>query len=247
MLFEAEPIIPKDNVAPSGTQRVNFRELSVGAGANIFKANSEGIFVGADNFTDAPFKVDYEGNLSASSAIITGEIQGATIKNAAGDILIDSTGLNSSNNFSQSTIASTSTQTTGSSSYVNVPGGSMNPFTLTRSTVVLISIFLRGWNDNYVDTDGTEGSFSSNHSDFQLLDSVNGSLTNQAFTGIPYIRLDDDFFPDAVGVTDQIIAHTEPFLLSAGSHTLTLQFKSQDGNGTTVINAFVISRTILGI
>lgn len=44
----------------------HFKEISVGAGSTIFKANSEGVFAGATNFTDAPWKVDYNGLMTFS-------------------------------------------------------------------------------------------------------------------------------------------------------------------------------------
>lgn len=39
----------------------HFKELSVGAGLNLFKANSEGIFAGGTDFTTAPWSLDYTG------------------------------------------------------------------------------------------------------------------------------------------------------------------------------------------
>lgn len=38
-----------------------FKELNVGSGANVFKANREGIFAGAVNYSTAPFKLSYAG------------------------------------------------------------------------------------------------------------------------------------------------------------------------------------------
>lgn len=56
----------------------HFKEISVGAGSTIFKANSEGVFLGATNFTDAPFSVDYNGVLKALNGVFKGDITGAS-------------------------------------------------------------------------------------------------------------------------------------------------------------------------
>lgn len=49
---------PVDSVIPPIQK---FNEFSSGAGATTFKANKEGIFAGADNYTDAPWKLSYTG------------------------------------------------------------------------------------------------------------------------------------------------------------------------------------------
>lgn len=59
-------------------------ELEVGTGQNSFKLNREGLWMGADRYEDAPFKVDMDGNVTLSPSL------GNTIR-----ILIkDSTGTN---------------------------------------------------------------------------------------------------------------------------------------------------------
>ena len=75
-----QPPIPKYSDSPyKGSTGVRgFRELKVGAGNDIMKANAEGLFLGADNFTDAPFSVDYNGSLIASSGTFSGSIAGAS-------------------------------------------------------------------------------------------------------------------------------------------------------------------------
>lgn len=51
----------------------NLRELNIGDGGdNVFRADRDGIFLGADNFADAPFKVTMAGAVTAMSIIITG-------------------------------------------------------------------------------------------------------------------------------------------------------------------------------
>ena len=66
-----------------------FKELSAGAGSDIFKVNSEGIFAGAVRFADAPFQLTYAGKIRAtdfeliggsiSDTILSGLAQGSDI------------------------------------------------------------------------------------------------------------------------------------------------------------------------
>lgn len=52
----------------------HFSSVSAGAGATKFEVNAEGLFMGADNFNDAPFKITYAGDLTATSGSLTGMI-----------------------------------------------------------------------------------------------------------------------------------------------------------------------------
>lgn len=62
----------------ANTVLVNVR-MSVGSGNNIFKVDSNGIYLGNAVFANAPFSVDMYGNLYAQSATIQGSISGSTI------------------------------------------------------------------------------------------------------------------------------------------------------------------------
>mgnify|MGYP000917686173 CR=1 FL=1 len=64
----------------ANTVLVNVR-MSVGSGNNIFKVDSNGIYLGDANFEDAPFSVDMEGNLIATSATIRGIFRTADVDN----------------------------------------------------------------------------------------------------------------------------------------------------------------------
>lgn len=70
MNIERQPIKTEYRVNQIG----HYKELIVGAGTKIFKANSAGVFIGSSSFGSAPFRVDYNGRLVASNAVITGEI-----------------------------------------------------------------------------------------------------------------------------------------------------------------------------
>jgi phage minor structural protein len=53
--------------------------LRIGTGDNVFKADSNGIYLGNAVFADAPFSVDMAGNLIAMNATIQGTITSSTI------------------------------------------------------------------------------------------------------------------------------------------------------------------------
>lgn len=54
--------------------RINKGELIIGQGNSVFKADSNGIYLGNAVYDDAPFKVDMSGNLYATNVNLTGEI-----------------------------------------------------------------------------------------------------------------------------------------------------------------------------
>jgi hypothetical protein len=54
--------------------RINKGELIIGQGNSVFKADSNGIYLGNATYGDAPFRVDMSGNLYASAVNLTGEI-----------------------------------------------------------------------------------------------------------------------------------------------------------------------------
>jgi len=68
-----------------------FKQLIIGAGSNVFKANTSGIFCGQTNYSAAPLRWDYSGNFYASSAIISGNIT-ATGGSITGSFDITTTG-----------------------------------------------------------------------------------------------------------------------------------------------------------
>ena len=50
----------------------NLFSLAIGSGGNAFKADKDGIWLGADKFANAPFKVNMQGLLTAAGAVLTG-------------------------------------------------------------------------------------------------------------------------------------------------------------------------------
>jgi hypothetical protein len=61
--------------------------MEIGSGNTIFKADSNGIYLGSSNFNYAPFKVNLSGYLTASNADIQGSIDCSSLKIAGTDVL----------------------------------------------------------------------------------------------------------------------------------------------------------------
>ena len=59
---------------PLGQGNTNFNSVGIGTGSKVFRADSSGIWLGAAEFGAAPFKVDMDGNATATSLTITGYI-----------------------------------------------------------------------------------------------------------------------------------------------------------------------------
>ena len=61
-----------------GDFAVNKGEMTIGYGDAVFKADSNGIYLGDRVYGDAPFRVDMSGNLYAENVNLTGEINATT-------------------------------------------------------------------------------------------------------------------------------------------------------------------------
>lgn len=70
-------IVSQDNVVTGqsiNNSSFNGGQITIGSGENVFTANRQGIYLGSSSFATAPFSVDMQGNLYASSATIAGDI-----------------------------------------------------------------------------------------------------------------------------------------------------------------------------
>ncbi|MDD4469396.1 MAG: fibronectin type III domain-containing protein [Acholeplasmataceae bacterium] len=79
-------VIKNDNVITNSTMvggSFNGGKITIGSGENIFTANKDGIFLGSSSFSTAPFRVDMAGNMTASSAIISGDIESSNYTDIA--------------------------------------------------------------------------------------------------------------------------------------------------------------------
>lgn len=63
--FELQPQPLKMDEPLTGENLKNLKNMQIGSGSTQFNAGKDGIFLGADNFADAPFSVDMEGSCIA--------------------------------------------------------------------------------------------------------------------------------------------------------------------------------------
>ncbi len=83
------------NGAGTFTGALSGGTISIGSGDSIFKADSNGIYLGNATFGSAPFRVSLAGVLTATSGTFSGEINGGTINiggNDASSFHVDSAG-----------------------------------------------------------------------------------------------------------------------------------------------------------
>lgn len=101
-----------------------------GYGNKVFGSDEQGIWLGAADFTDAPFSVDMQGQSSMKSA---------TFKDDNNTTFIDAKGLVSTANFlSNSVTNTTSRQYSNSATYEDIANTSITTESLARTTKVLI-------------------------------------------------------------------------------------------------------------
>jgi hypothetical protein len=87
-----DKLIEETPLNPGGGLVQNFREVSFGAGSSIAKFNDDGFFVGAVKWADAPFRVDFQGNVVANSITIGGGSGIANLSDAGALAVKDSVG-----------------------------------------------------------------------------------------------------------------------------------------------------------
>lgn len=110
----------------------HFKELRVGAGINLLGANTEGFWIGSDHFSDAPFRVGYDGILYATGAVISGAtIEGSTVE-------LDNTGVTpgtygDSGNISIFTVGADGRITSASETAVVLPNSGVSAGTYGNS------------------------------------------------------------------------------------------------------------------
>jgi len=69
------PLNEVDNTQRNGAQFFrNVKELSVGFGAQVFRVDRNGMWAGAETFATAPWSVDWQGNMVASSITLSGYV-----------------------------------------------------------------------------------------------------------------------------------------------------------------------------
>ena len=65
--FNDVPNYELNNPSTYGKDTLNVAAMNVGFGDKSFKSDDQGIWLGANFFEDAPFRVDMDGNITATS------------------------------------------------------------------------------------------------------------------------------------------------------------------------------------
>lgn len=160
--------------------------MQIGFGSRVMRANEQGLWMGAEKFEDAPFSVDMEGNITASSLDLSGFLEegeaaadinshATTVsggKITAGSITASQIAASTitADKLSVSTLSAISanlgTITAGTISAVSISGSTITGSTLTTATsgqrVVLTSTFASYYNSsgtNIVNTLASSSSF----------------------------------------------------------------------------------------
>lgn len=69
LLLDEQPIVGGEK---SGQYLDSLKRITVGSGQKTMRLTGDGLFLGADNFADAPFSVDYEGLVKLLNVILSG-------------------------------------------------------------------------------------------------------------------------------------------------------------------------------
>jgi len=186
--------------------------------------------------------LDQNGNL-----IVLGDTSGLTIydgnllvKNDNNTTIIDTEGIVSTANFRIDQITSSSTNTTTSTSYIDLPGSTLPSFVLTRDSIVQVSVTSVGYN--------VGRAFNTTRNvDVKVTDSIDGDLVSYRHNG-NWILTSIDFPGSSynMDVSGDVVSATVYSALSAGTHTTKLQYKQSAAGGTALVNFFLLNYSILG-
>jgi hypothetical protein len=165
-----------------------------------------------------------------------------TFVNTAGGTVLDGSGLVSTVSFQAASVEDITTRTTTSSTFVDVSGGALSPFVTTRATKTVIYVTGFGYNIAWLQ--------NAVAMQLQAVDSIDGTLVNFPLTieasltsvgggGPPYTSF--GYSADYQFASAAVIVG-----LSAGTHTLKLQYKT-NGSGTAELSVTQLGYVVLGV
>lgn len=177
--------------------------------------------------------------VTADNAGITITDGKLTFLNTAGGTVLDGSGIVSSVNFANDQVSDNTTRTTTSTSYVDVPGSSLDPFVVTRTTRAFVLVSAQGQNIQYVID-------QSSSMKVACVDSVNGDLLDfPLFTEWVLTSIDGATDSWGMNVDYQFNSLGALIDFTAGTHTLKLQYKV-NGAGTAELGFYALSYILLG-
>ena len=179
------------------------------------------------------------GNILLTSLQQTGAIQ------ANGTSIVTGSGLNPLSNFPLHQIQMNVSDSTTSTSYVDVSGSTLPSFTTSGpNTQVLFLVSVNAYNG--------DNAFNGSYVTVNVVDSIDGSIIsypingNWALTGFsqegspPYAITGYNY-----NSSDQLIACPALITMTAGTHSVKLQYKS-NVSGTAHIDFFLLGYIVIG-
>lgn len=156
-------------------------------------------------------------------------------------IIVDSEGLNSLNNFRSDTVFDDTNRSPASTTYEDIPGGSLTSFTLTRQARILTYLRAYVYHTQYNDD-------TLNYQVWvRMIDTFDNSTTDGINYGGNWVVDDINFgsssWSSHVEGTD--ITSISNDLYEPGTHTLKAQYKVDGGTG--FLGSYQIGYIILGI
>ncbi len=222
-----------DNLAVTAA-KINDFSFNSGAGGTLTlggTANGNGVMKVNNSLGSAIVTADNAGILVEGGNIV--------VKNADNTTIIDTEGIVSTASFATDILVDNTIRTTTSTSYVDVPGSTMDSFVLSRSTRALVTAYAQAYNIQWV----VDQSSAMN---LACVDSVDGQLfTFPLFTEWALSSINGTANTWGVSVDYQLNSLSSYFNLSAGTHTLKLQYKV-NGAGTAEIGLYTLSYMLLG-
>jgi hypothetical protein len=183
--------------------------------------------------------------LSFAGLTIDGTGNSGTISSGVGT-LMNTDGVRSTTNFNfQQSFNGAASDSTSSSSFVTVPGSTLDPFTLANETYMILALMGYGQNTNFINSGA-----SSSAMELAIYDSLSATtignviITGQAVTQ-PIIGPSGDLTGFNLNMYDQMVYRQAFLLVPAGAHTLSLQYRATDG-GTALLDGWQISYSIYG-
>lgn len=231
--FSSVPYVEPPSPLITNQVLTSTKQFSTGKGSNAAKIDRQGLWLGANKFVDAPFSVDMAGNLLSNKL---------TIKNDNGKTVIDSGGIVSSTNFPKLQIFNTAispAQTTTSTSYIDITGGSLGTMTVSGSDAIALFYCMgQGFNSNFITSNGSDRMVVS------LYDSVVGTVINCNISGNG-----TTYTPDGSSFTftvnSEMVTFSAILTIAVGTHDYKMQMKAVNG-GTANLTGFLGGIVVLG-
>jgi hypothetical protein len=179
--------------------------------------------------------------VNGTAGTSTIKIDNTGVSLISGTAIIDSVGLNSTNNF-YADVATGGSFTTSSTTPASITGGTLSSIVLTRSTRFFVYVAINGLNTSF--GEGGGGRSVAVCYDSYGAGTLDNFYTN--YTGIESVHFDGGGHADSVVIYNQRAFTGKQLELVAGTHTLNLQTYTGNGSGTTSLIQWELGLIQLG-